>query len=86
MLLDISSATVKDIAHVLRTTSPDAVVWTAGSPTNEFARVIDHDAQLRVVDAIQQAKVRRLLTVSSIGVWERGSKVPSWFDGDDSEL
>ncbi|MGV0836046.1 SDR family oxidoreductase [Mycolicibacterium thermoresistibile] len=64
---DIEQLDTKTLAEVL--SGHDAVVFSAGAgggnPTRTYA--VDRDAAIRVIDAAQQAGVRRFITVSYFG-------------------
>ncbi|MCL2551402.1 MAG: NAD(P)H-binding protein [Actinomycetia bacterium] len=66
--LDLESATVEQVASVLR--GADAAVFAAGAgPGSGIARktTVDRDAAVLLADAAESAGVRRFLIVSSMG-------------------
>ena len=67
-LCDLESASVEDVAELLRTA--DAAVFAAGAgPGSGIARkeTVDRGAAVLFADAAEQAGVRRLVVVSSMG-------------------
>jgi cytosine deaminase len=68
VVLDLESATVEQVAAVLR--GADAAVFAAGAgPGSGIARktTVDRDAAVLLADAAESAGVRRFLVVSSMG-------------------
>jgi nucleoside-diphosphate-sugar epimerase len=64
---------------------PSAVIWAAGTSQDALGRVIDYQAQVNAYDAMVQAGVKRVVAVSSMGVWDKDSKGAAWFSEDDRE-
>lgn len=62
------------------------VVWAAGTGNNDLAKYIDYGAQVKVYDAMVKAKVRRVVTISSMGVWDWKSDGADWFHKDECGL
>ncbi|MEU2654688.1 SDR family oxidoreductase [Streptomyces sp. NPDC007325] len=68
VVLDLESASVEEVAEVLR--GADAAVFAAGAgPGSGAARkeTVDRDAAVLFADAAERAGVRRFLVVSSMG-------------------
>ncbi|MFE9039702.1 NAD(P)H-binding protein [Streptomyces sp. NPDC012421] len=68
VVLDLESASVEEVAEVLR--GADAAVFAAGAgPGSGAARkeTVDRDAAVLLADAAERAGVRRFLVVSSMG-------------------
>ncbi|RCH68237.1 SDR family NAD(P)-dependent oxidoreductase [Streptomyces sp. SDr-06] len=68
VVLDLESATVADVAEVLK--GADAVVFAAGAgPGSDAARkeTVDRAAAVLLADAAERAGVRRYVIVSSMG-------------------
>jgi cytosine deaminase len=67
-VVDLESATVEEVAAVLR--GADAAVFAAGAGAGSGAErklTVDRDAAVLLADAAEQAGVRRFLVVSSMG-------------------
>ncbi|MFH9741890.1 NAD(P)H-binding protein [Streptomyces roseolus] len=68
VVLDLESASVEEVAEVLR--GADAAVFAAGAgPDSGAARkdTVDRDAAVLLADAAERAGVRRFVVVSSMG-------------------
>lgn len=68
VVLDLESASVDDVAAVLR--GADAAVFAAGAGAGSGAarkQTVDHRAAVLLADAAERAGVRRFLVVSSMG-------------------
>lgn len=80
-LLDLESATVEQLAEVLR--GADAVVFAAGAgPGSGEARkhTVDHGAAVLLADAAERAGVRSYVLVSSMGVDQAREGTPEGVD------
>lgn len=68
VVLDLESATVDEVAGVLR--GADAAVFAAGAGAGsgtERKQTVDHAAAVLLADAAERAGVRRFLVISSMG-------------------
>lgn len=83
---DISSASPNDYVDLLHKVKPSIVIWAAGTGQDDLGRTIDYQAQVNVYDAMVKAGVKRVVTISSMGVWDEKSKGADWFNEDDREL
>src|SRR5918997_19787 len=80
-VLDLESASVDDVAEVVR--GADAVVFAAGAgPNSGEARkhTVDHAAAVLLADAAERAGVRPYVLVSSIGVEQARQGTPRGMD------
>src|SRR5919107_4644629 len=80
-VLDLESASVDDLAEVVR--GADAVVFAAGAgPGSGEARkhTVDHGAAVLLADAAERAGVREYVLVSSMGVEQARKGTPSGMD------
>lgn len=80
-VLDLESASVDDVAEVVR--GADAVVFAAGAgPNSGEARkhTVDHGAAVLLADAAERAGVRPYLLVSSMGVEQARKGTPKGMD------
>jgi nucleoside-diphosphate-sugar epimerase len=80
-VLDLESASVDDVAEVVR--GADAVVFAAGAgPDSGEARkhTVDHGAAVLLADAAERAGVRPYLLVSSMGVEQARKGTPKGMD------
>lgn len=84
-MLDIASASVSAHVDLLRKVKPQTVVWAAGTGQDDLGRTIDYQAQVNVYDAMVKVGIKRVVTVSSMGVWDKDSKGAEWFNEDDRE-
>lgn len=84
-MLDIGKATPNDFVALLRKVKPRVIIWAAGTSNNDLAKYIDYGAQVKVYDAMVKAKVRRVVTVSSMGVWDWKSDGAKWFTKEERE-
>ena len=83
MILDIGKASPHDFVSLLRKVQPRVVVWAAGTGNNDLAKYIDYGAQVKVYDAMVKTKIRRVVTISSMGVWDWKSDGAPWFSQDE---
>jgi len=80
-VLDLESATVEELADVVR--DADAVVFAAGAgPGSGEARkhTVDHGAAVLLADAAERAGVRPYVLVSSMGVEQAREGTPDGVD------
>ena len=80
-VLDLESASVDDVAEVVR--GADAVVFAAGAgPNSGEARkhTVDHGAAVLLADAAERAGVRPYVLVSSMGVEQARQGTPEGMD------
>jgi uncharacterized protein YbjT (DUF2867 family) len=74
VVLDLEQASVDDVAEVVR--GADAVVFAAGAGPGSGAarkRTVDLGAAVKLIDAAEQAGVRRYVMISSIGAQDPSS-------------
>ncbi|MGY1737668.1 NAD(P)H-binding protein [Geodermatophilus sp. SYSU D00684] len=80
-VLDLESASVDDVAEVVR--GADAVVFAAGAGPGSGAErkhTVDHGAAVLLADAAERAGVRPYLLVSSMGVEQARQGTPKGMD------
>lgn len=79
-IFDISKASPHEYVKLLHHWRAEVVVWAAGTSEDELAQTIDYGAQVNVYDAMEEAGVRRVMVVGSIGIWKEGTDWPEWYD------
>lgn len=80
-VLDLTTASVDDIASLLRSAKAEIVVNAASADDVRDAasvRAVDREGGLKLIKAAEAAGVRRFLTVSSMGVHDPGS-MPGYY-------
>lgn len=79
----MEAKSVSEITDYLRSQSPDAVIFSAGSGGKggpERTRAVDYDGACKVFKACEAAGIKRLLLVSAIDTRDRSKGYPEYYN------
>jgi nucleoside-diphosphate-sugar epimerase len=92
VIQSIEDSTVADIADVIKTSHPDAIIFAAGGGWRalkdpNFSLIVDRDAAIRVFDAVVEAAgTKRLLMTSTVDARNRDVPRPEWYTDEDQKV
>lgn len=91
IIQSLEDSTVAQLAEVIKSSSPDVIVFAAGAGLRAFedpslSTHIDRDGAIRVFDAMVEANcTKRIIMISTIDARNRSKSIPSWYNGADKK-
>lgn len=87
ILQDLQLATVETLVKIIKDTKAEVLVWAAGATFGDpsLPELIDHQAQVRAIDAAGVTDAKRWVSISALDVRDRSKRTPPWYNEDDKK-